>query len=173
MYREESISSAFSSVNGKSRGALDRKVRVNGATLSEKLRTKDGRITKAKAQMRKNASVLSPEVLYFFRDEMEKEALLTPASALKAMNYTGRGAFGKFFEPTVRKAGQLGHRAQMFAASPGVQQAMQSATQGAMYGNVIPSLVVSTVGGAAKALGGNAGTSTILNNAGEFAANFV
>ena len=72
MYREESVSSAFSSVNGKSRGALDRKVRVDGVTLREKLRTKDGKITKAKAQMRKSASALSPEALYFFRDEMEK-----------------------------------------------------------------------------------------------------
>lgn len=160
-------------MNGKSRGALDRKVRVNGATLSEKLRTKDGKITKAKAQMRKNASVLSPEVLYFFRDEMEKEALLTPASALKAMNYTGRSAFGKFFQPAVNQAGKVGIQAQMFAAKPGVQKVVQNATQGAIYGNVIPSLVGSAAGGVAKAVGRNAGTSTILNNAGEFAANFV
>ena len=173
MYREESVSSAFSSVNGKSRGALDRKVRVDGVTLREKLRTKDGKITKAKAQMRKSASALSPEALYFFRDEMEKEAILTPASATKAINFVGRGPVGQFFQPAVNQAGQLGHRAQMFAARPGVQKVMQSATQGAVYGNVIPSLVGSAVGGAAKAFGRNAGTSGILSNVGELAANYV
>jgi hypothetical protein len=104
MYREESISSAFSSVNGRSRGAVERNVRVNGTTLREKIRTKNGKITKAKVQMRKTASALSPEVLYFFRNEMQKEAILTPASAYKAMTYARPGLFGDM----VRKAGRFG-----------------------------------------------------------------
>ena len=142
MYREESVSSAFSSVNGKSRGALDRKVRVDGVTLREKLRTKDGKITKAKAQMRKSASALSPEALYFFRDEMEKEAILTPASALKAMNFVGKGRVGQFFQPAVNAAGRLGFKAQEAAvrATP----AINSIGQSAMYG---PEVALATAKG--------------------------
>lgn len=65
--------SSSSSVNGKSRGALDRKVKVDGVTLSQKIRTKNGKITKAKERVSKTASAaLSPEALYFFRDELEK-----------------------------------------------------------------------------------------------------
>lgn len=113
MYREESVSSSFSSVNGRSRGAVDRKVRVNGATLREKIRTKDGKITKAKAQMRKSASALSPEALYFFRNEMQKEAIFTPQSAMKAIGYSRPGLFGNM----VRKAGEVSWNAQSSAQS--------------------------------------------------------
>lgn len=145
MYREESISSTFSSVNGKNRGAVDRKVRVDGATLSEKIRTKDGKITKAKAQMRKSASALSPEVLYFFRDEMEKEAILTPASALKAMNYAKPGILGK----AVRGAGNLGWKAQMAVA----QNAPALINSAATTGSLLPAAAGIATGGAAKVVG--------------------
>lgn len=145
MYREESVLSSFSSVNGKNRGAVDRKVRVNGATLREKIRTKDGKITKAKAQMRKSASALSPEALYFFRDEMEKEAIITPASAIKAMTYAKPGMFGNM----VRKAGDLGWKAQM-----AVTQNAPALIQGAATtGSVLPAVAGMATGGAAKALG--------------------
>lgn len=42
-----------------------------------------------------------------------------------------------------------------------------------MYGDVIPSLAGSAIVGAAKAFGRNAGTSTVLSNVGELAANYV
>ena len=151
MYREESVSSSFSSVNGRSRGAVDRKVRVNGATLREKIRTKDGKITKAKAQMRKSASALSPEALYFFRDEMEKEAIITPASAIKAMNYAKPGMFGNM----VRKAGNLGWKAQMAAArnAPALNNAGMRLNNAAMTGgNLLPVVAGMAVSGAAKLL---------------------
>lgn len=120
MYRSESISSSMSSVNGKTRGSLDREARVDGVSLTEKIRTKNGKITKAKAQMRKTASILSPEVLYFFRDEMEKEAVLTPASALKAMQSPNR---------TMQALGRAGGRLQEMAA--GAAPTIQSMNEGA------------------------------------------
>ena len=120
-------------------------MRVNGATLREKIRTKDGKITKAKAQMRKSASALSPEALYFFRDEMEKEAIFTPRSAIKAMSYAKPGMFGKM----VRGAGDLGWKAQM-AVTRNAPALINSA---ATTGSVLPAVAGMATGGAAKALG--------------------
>jgi hypothetical protein len=118
--------SSSSSVNGKSRGALDRKVRVDGVTLSQKLRTKNGKVTKAKERVSKTASALSPEAMYFFRDELEKQAIFTPASALKAMQSSNR---------FVRGLGRFGSAAQMGAlkATPLVNdfsQGLQTAGPG-------------------------------------------
>lgn len=72
--------------------------------------------------------MLDADTMHFFRNELEKQAILTPASALKAMNYAKPGMFGN----AVRKAGQLGARAQQFgaAATPAVQRISDSA----MYG---------------------------------------
>ena len=109
MYRSESTSSSYSSVNGKSRGELKQVLKENGAALRRHVRTKDGKVTKATEKV----SSLSPEALYFFRDELEKQAIFTPTSALKAMNSKN---------PVVRKAGHLGGSLQNVVArgTPGM-----------------------------------------------------
>lgn len=109
MYRSESTSSSYSSVNGKSRGELKQVLKENGAALRRHVRTKDGKVTKATEKV----SSLSPEALYFFRDELEKQAIFTPTSALKAM---------KSKNPVVRKAGHLGGTLQNVVArgTPGI-----------------------------------------------------
>jgi hypothetical protein len=123
MLRSESISTAVSSVNGRTRGALDRKARVNGTSITEKIRTKNGKVTKA--QMRKTATALSPEALYFFRDELEKQAVLTPASAMKAIQSPnrviqalGRGGL-KAQDYAMRAAPTLNRMGMQAASGPG------------------------------------------------------
>lgn len=109
MYRSESTSSSYSSVNGKSRGELKQVLKENGTALRRHVRTKDGKVTKATEKV----SSLSPEALYFFRDELEKQAIFTPTSALRAMNSKN---------PVVRKAGHLGGMLQNVVAggTPGI-----------------------------------------------------
>jgi hypothetical protein len=114
-------------------------------------------------QLRKEASALSPEALYFFRDEMQKEAILTPRSALKAMGYAKPGMFGN----AVRKAGQLGLDTQMVAA-----KYAPTLTNAAATGSTIPAIAGIAAGGIAKAtrFGSKA---PVLSSLSELAANFV
>ena len=66
--------------------------------------------------------------MYFFRDELEKQAFLTPPSALKAMNYAKPGFLGN----VVRWAGRAGARAQraIAAGTPAAQDIAQGAYLG-------------------------------------------
>jgi hypothetical protein len=66
--------------------------------------------------------------MFFFRDELEKQALLTPASALKAVNYAKPGMIGNM----VRGAGRLGFKAQQAALNitPAAQNVANSAYLG-------------------------------------------
>jgi hypothetical protein len=72
--------------------------------------------------------MMTPQTMYFFRDELEKQAIFTPASASWAMKYAKPGMFGN----AVRKAGQLGFKAQQFAvdATPAVTNIANSAYLG-------------------------------------------
>lgn len=66
--------------------------------------------------------------MYFFRDELEKQAVLTPSSALKAMNNTRPGFLGN----VIRGAGRAGAKAQEAVAK--ATPAAQNIAQGAYLG---------------------------------------
>jgi hypothetical protein len=102
MYRSESTSSSFSSVNGKSRGELKQVLKENGAALRRHVRTKDGKVTKATEKV----SSLSPEALYFFRDELEKRAFINPVRVNQAAQgmLPGRPLLTRFAKSKAGKA---------------------------------------------------------------------
>lgn len=66
--------------------------------------------------------------MFFFRDELEKQAILTPASALKATNYAKPGIVGDM----IRGAGRAGFKVQQAAldATPAIQSIASSAPYG-------------------------------------------
>lgn len=66
--------------------------------------------------------------MYFFRDELEKQAFFTPPSALKAMNYAKPGFLGNF----IRGAGHAGARAQEVAA--GLTRGTSNVLGSSVYG---------------------------------------
>jgi hypothetical protein len=84
---------------------------------------------------------MDPVVMFFFRDELEKQAVLTPASALKAMNYAKPGIIGNM----VRGAGRLGAKVQQVGAdltpavrslNEGLQSGIPATAVGSFKGNV-------------------------------------
>lgn len=102
MYRSESTSSSFSSVNGKSRGELKQVLKENGAALRRHIRTRDGKVTKATEKV----SSFSPEVLRFFRDELEKRAFIDPVRVNQAEKgmLPGRPLLTRFAKSKAGKA---------------------------------------------------------------------
>lgn len=96
-------------------------------------------------RLSKEASALSPEALFFFRDEMRKEAIFTPRSAIKAMSYAKPGMLGNM----VRRSGNLGWKAQM-AVTQNAPALIHSA---ATTGSLLPAVAGIATGGAAKAVG--------------------
>ena len=69
--------------------------------------------------------MLTATQLYFFRDELEKEAVLTPNSALKAMRSKNKW---------VRKAGEMGARIQGSPVTHSMVKATNKAGAGAFGG---------------------------------------
>ena len=76
---------------------------------------------------------MTPQTMYFFRDELEKQALFTPNSASWAMKYAKPGMLGD----AVRTAGRFGAEVQNFAAKPGVREAVDRIGGSAMYGPIV------------------------------------
>jgi hypothetical protein len=69
--------------------------------------------------------------MYFFRDELEKQAFFTPPTALKAMNYAEPGFLGNM----VRGAGRAGARVQQaFAPGTAAAEAIEAIGKGAYLG---------------------------------------
>lgn len=81
---------------------------------------------------------MTPQTMYFFRDELEKQALFTPASAVKAMKYAKPGMLGD----AVRQAGRFGAGVQRFGAA--ATPALEGITGAAQYG---PEVLAGTVKG--------------------------
>jgi hypothetical protein len=100
-----------------------------------------------------SSAILSPEVLHFFRDELEKQAIFTPASALRAMESPNR---------LVRALGRGGGRLQEYAAK--VAPTIESMNAGAQ--TVGPAYALATAkADAAKALMQRTGLRKRLANA--------
>lgn len=107
MYRSESTSSSFSSVNGKSRGEMKQSLEEGGLRLKRHIRTKDGKVTKAKERLSKSASAIDPGVMYFFRDELEKQAI-SPSFSLKHFDAPGiKGRIARGYAKTFSPGGIL------------------------------------------------------------------